>query len=327
MCKRLFVCLAALALLVAAGCQSSNCCRKPLFPRLRNRLNPGCCNAPAPGPIVAPPAPVGIAVPPLPPAAAPGAPPPSGAYIPPPAPPGGAYNPPPSNYAPPVDSHSYRPIEQQPTWTPSTNSNYPQQQQTQQPDPTRIGARLSTPMPAAPSPAPSRVQLQTPEPPVATRQPASFPVGIPGFAAVTEDGSLTTGLKPTGLDGFDWLQQNRYRTVLHILAPGESDSTDKKMVEKYGMHYLNINMSPESLTRAVEDFERIVNSKVLHPLFVYDKDGMLAGSLWYVHFRNQGLSDQAARDKALPLGLQVNPTGSNEILWVAVQKYLSERRP
>ena len=46
---------------------------------------------------------------------------------------------------------------------------------------------------------------------------------------------VTSGLRPQ-LDGLDWLQAHGYRTVLHIRAPGEDDTADRRQVEKRVSH-------------------------------------------------------------------------------------------
>jgi protein tyrosine phosphatase (PTP) superfamily phosphohydrolase (DUF442 family) len=151
-----------------------------------------------------------------------------------------------------------------------------------------------------------------------------LPVGIPQFATAKE--RVTNGLRPQ-LDGLDWLQANGYRTVLHIRPPGEDDTADRRQVEKRGLRYVSIELSPQTLTRTVADeFNRIVGDASGHPLFVYDREGMLAGGLWYLHFRIvDGLSDEAARTRAAGLGLREDLNGTHRTMWLAIQKLLSEQ--
>jgi hypothetical protein len=82
-------------------------------------------------------------------------------------------------------------------------------------------------------------------------------------------------------------------------------------------------VSPETLQQASEEFDRIVNHKPNHPLFVYDADGLRVGSLWYLYFRVvDRLADDAARRKAATLGLREESQGEAGTLWVAIQQYL-----
>jgi protein tyrosine phosphatase (PTP) superfamily phosphohydrolase (DUF442 family) len=128
-------------------------------------------------------------------------------------------------------------------------------------------------------------------------------------------------------DGLDWLKENGYRTVLHLRRPGEDDAADRRQVEKRGMTYRSLEVSPQTLTRPlVDEFNRIVADPKDQPLFVYDRDGTLAGALWYLNFRTAlADSDEAARRKAARLGLKEDAGEEQKTLWVAIQKLLSER--
>jgi len=194
---------------------------------------------------------------------------------------------------------------------------------------------IQQPVPVPVSPPQSSPSLsETPKPaPVEPSKPArtedraatpSLPVGIPQFALVQEQ--IAGGLKPL-LDGLDWLGDNGYRTVLHVYQPGEDDSADRKQVERRGLKYVTLEVSPQTLSRKqVEQFNRIVMDTTQRPLFVYDKDGSLAGSLWYLHFRTaEQLSAEESRSRARPLGLKVEPKVDQQLMWLAVQKYLSEQ--
>jgi protein tyrosine phosphatase (PTP) superfamily phosphohydrolase (DUF442 family) len=190
------------------------------------------------------------------------------------------------------------------------------------PDSNAPGARLAAPDFTSPS--------STAEPPLAdsktdTRKPSPpLPVGIPQFAQARD--GVANGLRPLLEDGLDWLQSNGYRTILHVRQPGEDDAADRRQVEKRGLQYLTIEVTPQTLARAqVEAFNRIVGDKANYPLFVYDKDGMLAGGLWYLHFRTEGQeSDEIARARSARLGLKADANGEHRPMWLALQKYLSE---
>lgn len=136
---------------------------------------------------------------------------------------------------------------------------------------------------------------------------------------------VATGLKPF-LDGLDWLKANGYRTVLHLRAPGQDDSADRREVEKRGLHYLSFEAGSQAMPRTVvEQFSATLADRNHLPLFLYDRDGRLAGSLWYLHFRTaEKLSHESARAKASQLGLREDTDPEQRTLWIAVQKLLSE---
>jgi protein tyrosine phosphatase (PTP) superfamily phosphohydrolase (DUF442 family) len=155
------------------------------------------------------------------------------------------------------------------------------------------------------------------------RPPApSLPVDIPQFATIKE--RVAAGLKPYP-DGLQWLKDNSYRTVLHLRHPGEDDSADRKQVEKHGLVYLSLEVSPDILTRELADqFNALVNEPGNRPLFVYDKNGVLAGGLWYLYFRMaDGVSENEALTRARRLGLKEEQKGEPGDMWVAIQKVLS----
>jgi hypothetical protein len=188
-------------------------------------------------------------------------------------------------------------------------------------------------VPPASEPAREPVRLAAPEQPMTPARPPAvaeerprttpLPVGIPQFA-MARDG-VASGLKPLVDGGLDWLAASGYHTVLHVVSPAQDDSADRQQVEKHGMKYVRLEVSPETLSPAVvEQFNKVVGDQALRPLFVYDKDGMLAGGLWYLHFRTaQHASDEQARKQASQLGLKEDAKGPHQDMWLAIQKYLS----
>jgi protein tyrosine phosphatase (PTP) superfamily phosphohydrolase (DUF442 family) len=153
-----------------------------------------------------------------------------------------------------------------------------------------------------------------------TGPPPALPVGIPQFAPVKD--RVASGQRPM-LDGLDWLKDNGYRTVLHLRRPGEDDAADRKEVEKRGLKYVSLEVSPQTLTRKhVEEFTRVTKDAAGFPLFVYDRDGSLAGGMWYLYFRlAEDLSDEAARLRAGALGLREDRDSHRE-MWVAIRQLL-----
>jgi protein tyrosine phosphatase (PTP) superfamily phosphohydrolase (DUF442 family) len=178
-------------------------------------------------------------------------------------------------------------------------------------DSTRLYGAPSQEPPAAPLPS-LRDDKDT-APPLA--------VDIPQFA-LAKDG-VASGLQPFP-DGIAWLQTHRYRTVLHLRAPGEDDSAARRQFEKRGLHYVSLEVSPKALSKDVVDqFDRLVTENANLPLFIYDKDGALAGGLWYLYFRTaEGTSDERARSEAIRLGFQPEQNNEHRTMWVAVQNYL-----
>lgn len=268
------------------------------------------------GPVPGAPVPGGVAVP------APGGvavPPPNGAAVPPgavPFAPGAAAAPgglmPPSQA---IQQNNYIPPGVPPA--PSPPAAVP-------------GVQLEQPEAAAGSNPEARAYTpQTPEPPPARddRAPSpNLPVDIPQFAAVKTN--IASGQEPFA-GGIDWLKAHRYRTVLHVRSPGQDDSAARKQFEQGGLRYLSLELSPQTLSREIVDqFNRIVADANNLPLFVYDKDGSLAGALWYLYFR---LVDRAPEDKAREdaerLGFKQERSDAHLKMWLAVQNLMKDLAP
>jgi protein tyrosine phosphatase (PTP) superfamily phosphohydrolase (DUF442 family) len=152
-----------------------------------------------------------------------------------------------------------------------------------------------------------------------------LPVDIPQFAMAAP--KVASGQQPL-LDGIAWLQSHGYRTVLHIRAPGEDDSAALRQFEKHGLKYLSLEVSPANLTReVVEKFNKIVTDEANLPLFVYDRDSSLSGGLWYLYYRQvDKVDDYHARTEAAKLGFKADADGPHRDMWLAVQKYLADRK-
>ncbi|MCS6851641.1 MAG: hypothetical protein NZ700_10795 [Gemmataceae bacterium] len=151
-------------------------------------------------------------------------------------------------------------------------------------------------------------------------------MAIPHFASVKD--RVANGLQPFP-GGFEWLQRHGFRTVLRLRLPEEDDSADRREVERLGLGFVSLEVSPTTLNRAVVDeFNRVVSDSAGLPLFVYDRDGLLAGGLWYLHFRLvDRLTDAEAMDRAIALGLKTDASEAHRTYWIAVQRLLSGARP
>jgi protein tyrosine phosphatase (PTP) superfamily phosphohydrolase (DUF442 family) len=188
--------------------------------------------------------------------------------------------------------------------------------------------RSERPPQASPAPPP-----QTPEPPTASIPPAEdrkdtppLPVDIPQFAVARP--RVATGQQPFP-DGLAWLQAHGYRTVLHVRAPGTDDTAARRQFERYNLRYLSLEVSPQTLSKEIVDrFNRIVTDEANLPLFVYDRDGSLAGGLWYLYYRlAEGQDDDRARTAAARLGFKPDQDENHRTMLLAVQNFLATQKP
>jgi protein tyrosine phosphatase (PTP) superfamily phosphohydrolase (DUF442 family) len=176
--------------------------------------------------------------------------------------------------------------------------------------------------PARPD-APPATPPRLPEPPP---DAGNLPVDIPGFVNVRE--GVDSGRRPYP-DGLDWLKARGYRTVVFLRRPGEEESADRRQVEKRGLRFVSVEVSPDNLTREVfNQFDQLVNDPGARPLFVYDQDGVLAGGMWYLHFRlSAGVAEEEALRRAGRLGLKKDQEGEPLRMWLAIQKLLGAQPP
>ena len=175
-----------------------------------------------------------------------------------------------------------------------------------------------------------RIQLNAPEPVEkdAPRKPdvqGAFPP-IGQFAQAKD--KAYAGLRPSA-EGLDWLQSDGIQTVVQIRLPGEDDADAKKQVEDRRMRYVAFEVSPTTLTKEkADEFIKLIRDNSRQGIFLYDRDGSLAGAMWYLYLRwGEILDDDAAQLRARPLGLRPNADGQHRDMWLAVQKLLSENNP
>ncbi|MBO0697871.1 MAG: hypothetical protein J2P46_05730, partial [Zavarzinella sp.] len=188
-----------------------------------------------------------------------------------------------------------------------TRSQYPRAQYPPVMPPGRGGAILGQPdyverpriVEADPPP-------DEPIPPRESRRPATADdraTGIPDFNQV-KDG-VSAGGRPE-LDGLDWLQARGYKTVVYLRRPGDDDTTDRRQVERRGMTFVSLLVTPDTLTKEwVDEFNRKVGDSGARPVFVYARDPAAAGAVWYLHLRTaEFLTHDEARVRAARLGLK-----------------------
>jgi protein tyrosine phosphatase (PTP) superfamily phosphohydrolase (DUF442 family) len=194
----------------------------------------------------------------------------------------------------------------------------PDANRAERPNPAQLLPPETTEPPKAPPAPPTPKEERDVTPPL--------PVDIPQFAMARP--RVASGQQPFP-DGVAWLQAHGYRTVLYVRAPGSDDAAARRQFEKYRLRYLTLEVSPQTLTKqVVEQFNAIVTDEKNLPLFVYDKDGSLAGGLWYLYYRlAEKLDDERARTEAARLGFQQDQDNNHRNMWLAVQNYLATQKP
>jgi protein tyrosine phosphatase (PTP) superfamily phosphohydrolase (DUF442 family) len=197
--------------------------------------------------------------------------------------------------------------------------------------PSEAGVRLLTPAPLNPDPAGAQVRASPPEPlrtapkvEADNREPVpELPVGIAHFTDVKGD-KIAAGFRPHPTDGIPWLQARGYRTILYLRAPDVADANDRKLIERYGLKYVSVTVSPELLTRElVDQLKDLIADSADRPLFVYDKDGAATAAMFYLYFRlYDNMPEEKARSRAMQLGLKDDASLEAQSWWNAIRKVL-----
>lgn len=319
--RLLVVAVASGTVLGAVGCRHRCCSSAAPRPYYPNPPSGSVIGPPVRGGTNIPPADVPVTPAPL----APGVGPSVGPAVPAPAPSGSL--PPPADPlfgtspSPPREGN-FRPAP------PPANNGRPSQE-ILLPDPLPgSGSSSKSPSPARDGVlgAPVAPPGQTAEPPVSkgnaganTTAPAA---ALPGFVRV-KDG-VASGRKPT-LDGFDALKRAGYKTVLFLHAPGADVAATRDVAQNKGLSFAAVEVTPEKLPEALDEFNRVVGDRRAQPVYVVDDTGVRAGALWYLHFRTVELqNDDAAKIKARALGMTDTGPEATEFQ-LAVQRYLENR--
>ena len=149
--------------------------------------------------------------------------------------------------------------------------------------------------------------------------------GLPEFQAVPGRQDVATGLRPT-LDGYDWLQANHYKTIIHLHEATHDLKPVLALVEDRGMTFMPINVQRKSLDQAYDTFIEAVDSPALRPLYVSAENESLAGTLWYLTFRLADVrNDDTARILATGLGLPDSVSEDDKMWWLAIQNVMASR--
>ena len=137
---------------------------------------------------------------------------------------------------------------------------------------------------------------------------------------------VAAGLQPFP-EGFTWLRDRGYRTVVNLRAAGEDDTAARTNAESKGLKYISLEIAPKTLNRdLVAEFSKIVAESANQPVFVYDRKGHLQGAMWFLHFRlADNLAEPEARRKAVRLGLKEEMTGEYGDLWLAINQINQDR--
>lgn len=152
------------------------------------------------------------------------------------------------------------------------------------------------------------------------------PAGVSDLQWVKGKLNVAAGRKPTP-EGYDGLAKAGFRTVVFAHDPKVDVTPTKAVAEAAGLKVVGIPTAADSIPEAVKAFDAAVAGAKDGPVFVTDDTGLLAATLWYVHFRTVDLHNaDTAKVRAASLGLgDTDANAEQKKLWDAVQEYLTKK--
>lgn len=164
------------------------------------------------------------------------------------------------------------------------------------------------------------------EPPISKNETESknligknLPLDIPGYSLLSN--SVAIGLLPYP-DGIDWLVKEKFKSALFIHSSTQETKAITSLFEKRGMK-LNLLLLEESNISAERlniEISKLQNSS-LQPTYVFDLDGSIAASFWYVYLQKTTLkSEDETMNQITKLGMNPNKTEQSKGIFKAAKK-------
>ncbi len=145
------------------------------------------------------------------------------------------------------------------------------------------------------------------------------PLDIPGYALINN--SMAMGLLPYP-DGVEWLVKEKFKSALFIYSSNQETKAIVSLFEKRGMK-LNLLLLEESNLSAERlniEFLKLQNTNE-QPIYVFDLDGSIAASFWYVYYGKSGNKSEAEiLDQFTKLGLDPSKSEQSKAIFKAAKK-------
>lgn len=96
------------------------------------------------------------------------------------------------------------------------------------------------------------------------------------------------------------------KTIVDLRSPQEGTGEERVLVQKYGMNYFNVPVTPSSLRKAQADvISHVLSDEANKPVIIHCSSGNRVGALWAVYLRyykNLGVNE--AIDEGIKKGLR-----------------------
>ncbi len=115
--------------------------------------------------------------------------------------------------------------------------------------------------------------------------------------------SIGGGSAPSA-DGLAWLKEKGYKTFIDLRPRKEIDPSFSDAVNDANMVYISLPIEKSKISSVrLARFDDLVTQAANRPIYFCDRDGSVAGLVWYLHLRTKlGESDDSAAQKVEDLG-------------------------
>jgi uncharacterized protein (TIGR01244 family) len=115
---------------------------------------------------------------------------------------------------------------------------------------------------------------------------------------------IATAGQPSDAD-LKALKDAGFKTILNLRPPAEGSLEEKPKVESLGMTYVNIPITPDTITEEkIQLFSEVVGDASNKPLLIHCASANRVGGLWYIHRRlKEGAPEEKSLSEAHDIGL------------------------
>lgn len=140
------------------------------------------------------------------------------------------------------------------------------------------------------------------------QQPAATEQDLPNFHVMNSQ--VGTCGQPTE-EGFKEIARKGYKSVLNLRTPAEGSESERAVVEKLGMRYINIPVSPDSINeQAADRFRQVMRDKSNEPVFVHCRSANRVGGMMILYLV---LDKKESLDDAVK---QAHQIGFSDMPWL-----------
>jgi len=134
----------------------------------------------------------------------------------------------------------------------------------------------------------------------------SVELAIPNFSRVND--RISAAGQPSQ-QAFEQLKKMGYKTIINLRTAEEGADKEKEIVEKLGLRYINIPITPQTITQEkVKQLAEVINDESSGRILIHCASSNRVGGMWFLHrVMNESCSIEQAIEEAEKAGLK-NPS-------------------